>query len=872
VPAIEPSLARDRAAGASFQPLRFELAVVTVLALALLLPGVWSYSLIDPWETHYGEVARRMLQDRDWVHTQWQDEGFRSKPVLTFWLMAGAMKLLGVADGGGYSGEMVQSPVTMLAIRLPFVLFGVMGLVLTWWMLARLIGRRVAYLGLLVIGTCPFYALVARQGITDMTLVGCLLGVVAMWMMAAEAGAAPVARASTFIRSLGLRLPRNAWVPLVVIVGGFLLAQAIYYAVYFTTSPRLGPGVRFPLPAVVLPVAMAILVAAIFSFRLTLRLPFLLLGVLIAAARGAIPREARGSLVDDVINPADRNAPDRAVLRGLLFVFCWAASGGSVRHAWQLTAGTADRLLELGPLVAMRQVYLFWFYALLGVSVLGKGLPALGIFGVVGLCHVALTRNWRALWDGHFEIKRGLLIMTVIALPWHQAMYLKEGPAFTREYFGQHLINRAAVGVFGERGTFEFYLSQIGYGMWIWAAVLPLAFAWVMLTLRQSTREGRVRLLVAIWAITSVAFFALVQTKFHHYILPAVPALALLVAFFLDDVWSGRVRVHWLWMAIACAIVLLLTRDMMFEEKQWVEMFIFRYDRPWPTAAPWSIDASDGFLGLGLFGAASVALLATRWRRAAVAAVCTAGLASALWAMHVYMPIAGDHWGMREAIRTYYRERHIEGPRIIYFGADQLAQEWGHRPREYAFDVFVPDRLALGQPMTVRLTVNRATEPRTTESDTLLRGSVTKIGDHTVTVRFPQAELEQLEPLLKAGQLAARKPRGKLQEPPRPVRVIEGDRLIAWQLYWRGENFWSGDEMYGWLPENKVAFIKTDNVAFTKYINDRTLAPLGKRYFVVTEAARAQGLRGSLPTERAQKTFEILDTSSNKFTTVSFTL
>jgi hypothetical protein len=668
----------------------------------------------------------------------------------------------------------------------------------------------------------------------------------------------------------GLRqLARSAWVPLAVIVGGFLLAQALYYAVYFTVSPRLAAGVRFPAPNVVLPVAMALLVGALFSFRLTLRLPLLLVGVLIAAARGAIPREAHGTLTDDVIAPADRHAPDRALVRALVWPFEWAR-GIAPRAAWLRTAPLADRLLELAPLTSMRQVYLLWFYALLGVSVLGKGLPALGIVGVVGLCYVALTNGWAALWRGEYELKRGLLLMSAIAVPWHQAMYLKEGGAFIREYFITHLLNRAAVGVFGERGTFEFYLSQAGYGMWLWAALLPLAVGWVALTIRPQTREGRVRLMIGIWAIASVAFFSLVQTKFHHYILPAVPALALLVAFFLDDFLAGRLRIHWLWAALAAAIVLLMTRDMMFEEKQWVEMFIFRYDRPWPTSAPWSIDASEGFFGLGVAAAAAVMLLATRFRRLAVAAVLSAGLAIALWAMHYYMPIAGDHWGSRAALRAYYRERHIDGPRIIYFGARQLYDEWKDRPRRYSFEVFVPERLVEGQPMSVRLTVNRVKEPRVTDVDLVLRGTVSRVAAHRVTIDLPADELAQLEPVLARGRAEPPPPSGP--DAQRPVRVIEGDRLIAWQLYWRGENFWSGDEVFGWLPENKVAFIKTDNVAFTAYINDRTLCPLGKRYFVVTESGRAQGLRSSLPTQRAKDTFEVIDISSNKFTTVAFTL
>ena len=117
--------------------------------------------------------------------------------------------------------------------------------------------------------------------------------------------------------------------------------------------------------------------------------------------------------------------------------------------------------------------------------------------------------------------------------------------------------------------------------------------------------------------------------------------------------------------------------------------------------------------------------------------------------------------------------------------------------------------------------------------------------------------------------IAARQGRARRGRP--PIRAVDADRLIAWQLYWRGENFWSRDEIWGYLPEMKTAFPKTDNVDFNKYLDDRTRAPLGRRYFVVTEAGRATGRASMLPT-RARDTFEVLDTTSNKFSLAAFDL
>jgi hypothetical protein len=57
-----------------------------------------------------------------------------------------------------------------------------------------------------------------------------------------------------------------------------------------------------------------------------------------------------------------------------------------------------------------------------------------------------------------------------------------------------------------------------------------------------------------------------------------------------------------------------------------------------------------------------------------------------------------------------------------------------------------------------------------------------------------------------------------------------------------------------------------------KYLNDRTKAPLGRRYFVVTEAGRITSIRAMLPTQRGRDSFEVIDTSSNKFSMAAFYL
>ena len=216
-------------------------------------------------------------------------------------------------------------------------------------------------------------------------------------------------------------------------------------------------------------------------------------------------------------------------------------------------------------------------------------------------------------------------------------------------------------------------------------------------------------------------------------------------------------------------------------------------------------------------------LLATRMRRLAVTAVGGVGLAICVWALQVYMPLAGKHWGMREAVHAYYAQRTIYGQKLVYFGPGELWDDWHDAGETWRFETFIPEALQVGQPMTIIVELNKAEDERIMESTVGMVGTVTAIGDHDVTVTFAPGERAKLAPLL--AHAGSDSPRGRP-----PVRAVDADRLISWQLYWRGEAFWSGDEITGWLPEMKTSGpinTKNDNVDFLKYMNDRTRAPLG---------------------------------------------
>ena len=106
--------------------LRAALASV-LLASLVLLPYLGAVGLWDPWEVHYGEVAREMIQRNDYVHPYWENAWFFSKPAFTMWMQAlglqaaelGPVLALLLAGAAGRAWASRSTPASSRAPRRP---------------------------------------------------------------------------------------------------------------------------------------------------------------------------------------------------------------------------------------------------------------------------------------------------------------------------------------------------------------------------------------------------------------------------------------------------------------------------------------------------------------------------------------------------------------------------------------------------------------------------------------------------------------------------------------------------------------------------------------------------------------------------------
>lgn len=190
------------------------------------------------------------------------------------------------------------------------------------------------------------------------------------------------------------------------------------------------------------------------------------------------------------------------------------------------------------------------FFAALGVGMLAKGPVAIVLSGMPVFIYVALNKRWRTLKD-HAWLMGGALFL-LIAVPWYALMAAKN-PGFLKYFFINENIMRFLVPNYGDRYGSGHEMFKGVAVLWTLMSNIPMLFTF-FIPVREGEKSiwGRgmfrdpVTGLAALLLLTTTGFWCLTSRVPCYYVLPTVPAVAILAALQFQRIrWmAGEERVR----------------------------------------------------------------------------------------------------------------------------------------------------------------------------------------------------------------------------------------------------------------------------------------------------------------------------------------
>jgi 4-amino-4-deoxy-L-arabinose transferase-like glycosyltransferase len=188
-----------------------------------------------------------------------------------------------------------------------------------------------------------------------------------------------------------------------------------------------------------------------------------------------------------------------------------------------------------------KRIYLAVFYGFMGLGMLAKGPVAPFLAFLVIALYAASIRDLRlilkTLW------LPGIVLFCVIALPWYFAVQIRN-PTFFHEFIVEHNLARFSKNLYHHTEPIWYYLPVTALALLPWtvfmiAALVQAVRAWwekrKSLEIRATDFEYQFSIFASCWLIVPLIFFSISKSKLPGYILPALPAGALLLTDYLGQ-------------------------------------------------------------------------------------------------------------------------------------------------------------------------------------------------------------------------------------------------------------------------------------------------------------------------------------------------
>lgn len=176
---------------------------------------------------------------------------------------------------------------------------------------------------------------------------------------------------------------------------------------------------------------------------------------------------------------------------------------------------------------------LFGFF--LGLAVLAKGPAGIVLCGGAVLCWALITKRWRDAF--RLLHPAAIFAFCVTALPWY-VLCARRNPDFFRVFIIEHNFKRYLTPEFQHIQPFWFYVPVVLVAVLPWTALLVWSATIGILRLARDRQISNRAAFFLSWPVFCLLFFSASHSKLPGYILPALPAVCLCMAYYLVPLQS----------------------------------------------------------------------------------------------------------------------------------------------------------------------------------------------------------------------------------------------------------------------------------------------------------------------------------------------
>ncbi|MBN3871166.1 glycosyltransferase family 39 protein [Nostoc sp. JL33] len=178
------------------------------------------------------------------------------------------------------------------------------------------------------------------------------------------------------------------------------------------------------------------------------------------------------------------------------------------------------------------------FYVLIAGAILTKGPVGIVLPGLIVAAFLLYVGKVREVLR-EMRLFVGILIIIGLSVPWYALVIWRNGWNYINSFFGYHNLERFTEVVNGHSAPWYFYflvvlLGFAPYSVYLPASIVRLKF-WQRSHWLSQERFQQFGLFAWFWFASVFIFFTIAVTKLPSYVLPLMPAAAILVALLWSD-------------------------------------------------------------------------------------------------------------------------------------------------------------------------------------------------------------------------------------------------------------------------------------------------------------------------------------------------